>query len=265
MRIGRPLHASLTAATMFAIALTSAPRAHARGITCDFSDPGALNRLFRQARGTFAEWTKSNGAGGFTGCTAPYETGCWNWVQDENTFPQFPFPGQIASRTYARLRVEAADNQHFHLAFEDPAVGQCFALPNPDDGLGSGLGSRVNGVCKAPNWGSAPRYAMTHDAGKTISVWVEGMSGQATFGGMRWSSTGPRLFDLVSFRNRGDVPVTLRVKWYDGSWWDWENIGPGVHDMSGWAYWILEARFFATGSAGIISLDDIVTENIQLD
>lgn len=236
----------------------SAGRAHAYGITCDFSDPLALSRLVGQARATFAQWTKSNGSGGLAGCSGPYEAGCTQWMQDG----LYSIYG-----VYGVLRVEAPDYQHFHLGFQDPAITCIYGHPNPDDGYGDGFGRGPNSpnACQAADWGHENRTLAPHDGSKSISVWVEGIKRQFSFSGTRWVSTGPRLFDLVSFNNKSDVPVTLRVKWYDGQWYDLPNLPRGVNNVGWWAYSISEARFVrSTPGYEVFVLDDIVTNNIQL-
>ena len=241
------------------VALASAASAaHADGITCTFSDPMALSRIFGQGRRTYGWWTKTVLGGQLASCSAPYEAGCTNWIQD-GIFHLFPAPGY-----YARLRVEALDDTHFHLPFDDPSLPQCFVPAAPGDSAGDSYGRWVNGVCTKPP-ADEPRHLRVHGNSKTLSLWVEGIRRQPSFGGTRWVSTGPRLFNLVSFRNRGDIPITLRVKWHDDQWYDWENIPPGVQDVSSWAWSIKEARFFATDMSGGLSikLDDIVTDNIQ--
>lgn len=250
----------LAAAVVSMVALVGSAGAQSPGITCDFSDPGALSRLYAQARDSRALWTKSNGMGGFAACSQPYEAGCRQWVQN-GPLMLFPPPGQ-----YARLRVESVTSPKFHLEFEDPSIGypgpQCRTTATPDDGLGLGYGRLVAGSCIPADWDHEPRWLETRNVNPVISVWVEGMRSLGPLLQFRWTSTGPRLFDLVSFNNRGWKNITLQVKWYDGNWYEWPDLGRGVHDVSWWAYWILEARFV---SEGPIRLDDIVTANIQLD
>jgi len=237
--------------------LASAGTAHAYGISCDFTDTLGYQRLARQARATFAEWTKRDGSGRLVGCSAPYEAGCAQWQQDG----LYSIQG-----VYGVLRVESVDYQHFHLGFEDPTITCPSARPNPDDGDGMGFGRGTFQACQPADWTHENRVLSPHDGYKTISVWVEGLRRQASFSGGFWVSTGHRLFDLKYFHNKGTVPVTLRVKWYDGVWYDLPNLGPGVHYVGDWAYSITEARFLRTvpGQEPFL-LDNIVTDNIRLE
>jgi len=105
-----------------------------------------------------------------------------------------------------------------------------------------------------------PRTFSPHASDEWIDIWVEGFHK-----GVKWESTGRKQFDLMSFNNKGSVPVQLWVLWYDDTWWVWDNLGPGTHDVSGWAYWIKDAQMGQPDpSGGVITIDDIVVDHVAL-
>lgn len=221
-------------------------RAHdAHRIVGDFANYDGLLTVEAQARTTFAVWsTFGSGPGGVTACpTVGDQANCWVYWQPE------PWPDTV----YAGLRVEPYVNSHYHLSFEDPSL-TCFV--DPGDGGGTGFGRpAAGGTCVAPNYAMEPRTVMAHSFGEWYWVWTEAW--QNSTGSQGW-----RYFDLESFRNSGSDPVDLWVLWNDGQWYVLEDLPPGVHDVSGWAYEISDALIGS--DTAYSAIDDVIVNHILL-
>jgi len=215
-------------------------------IVGDFANYSGLATVNVQARATFAVWTTwGSGPHGVGSCpTAGDWVNCWVYWQPE------PWPGTV----YAGLRVEPSVYSHYHLIFEDPTLGSCFV--NPGDGGGLGAGRSTSSGCIPPSdYAAEPRTVMSHSTGEWYSIYVEAWNNSA-------GSQGYPFFDLESFRNTGDDPVDLRVLWNDNNWYVLEDLGPGTHDVSWWAYQI---QWALIGSDTAYSnIDDVIVNHVLL-
>jgi hypothetical protein len=240
-----------------ALALLGTGRARATtwgSLTCSFADPSAIGAVYAQSRTQFLVWSKNAS----TTCN-PGEAGCHFYVQS-------PIVAPSLIQDIPAIHVDPTVYPEAHLVFEDPRLA-AFECTTPDpDGLGGGFGRRVNGTCPVVNWANEPRYLFAHAANETFKVWIEGLHLSFVFGrGARWQSTGKRVFDLTSFRNRGTKNITLVIHAADdGNWYTLDGLAPGVNDVSGFAWFIDEAHFTSAGNAEVQSIDDIVTQTIRL-
>lgn len=118
-----------------------------------------------------------------------------------------------------------------------------------------GFGRPSGGGCVAPNYAAEPRTVLAHNLGEWYWVSVESWNNSV-------GSQGFVYYDLESFRNSGDDPVDLWVLWWDNNWYVLEDLGPGVHDVSWWAYQIHDA---VIGSDTTYSaIDDVIVNHVLL-
>jgi hypothetical protein len=165
-----------------------------------FDDAAALGAIPDQAAGTFA---------------ASYRMGC----------------------SSHSLNVEPGNWPHFHLVFEDPAIGECFA---EDNGI-NGLGKIVGGQCVAPDWDHEPRYLVSHKEDKWTKIWLED-----------GSSHQPRAFDLrrIHVGGSGSPAIQLWFREQDGDWWFWSSLKAGKNwKVEQWAKNVMEVRIRTAASS----------------
>jgi hypothetical protein len=150
--------------------------------------------------------------------------------QAANTFA----PGYRMQCSPHFLNVESVTFQHFHLGFEDPAIGDCFAEA---EGI-YGMGKLNGGQCVAADWDHEPRYLLSHMQEHWIKIWMEDAS-----------SHQPRAFDLRRIHVGAGHPIQLWYRTQDGSWWFWNELeGSETWKVEKWSKDVMEVRIRGTNS-----------------
>ena len=206
--------------------------------TVDFSDSTAISLLPNYAGDTFA--------------IAPW------WIQ----------VCYGAEFNFALMR--PLEYNHFHLGFQDsditcldPNTGW-FGRPQPD------------GSCEVADVLNEPRVLASHMGDERIHLYTTTNEIPTASDGYDDSALNKGPFDLKRIRVKGETPVRLcylKVQEPDGPWiaspdvepatspgvWlCWNQLGPGLWDLSQWAGNVREVKITATDGLVPFSVDDIL-------
>lgn len=187
-----------------------------------------------------------------------------------DTFAYAPWWIQVCNGAELNLALmRPLEYSHFHLNFQDSDI-TCldfgtgwFGRPQPD------------GSCEAADVLNEPRYLRSHIGDERIHLYTSGEIPSASTG-YDDSALHKGPFDLKRVRVKGETPVRLcylKVQELDGPWitspdvepatspgvWlCWNQLGPGLWDLSQWAGNVREVKITATNGATPFSVDDIL-------
>ena len=215
---------TLVAALLSAVGV----RAHPWTTECNinFDNNFALANIYEQARATFGVSTGISASGQLQVCNPATHLACWFYRQ------RCGVPGYV--------NVEPVGYPHFHLSFEDPTLTD----PATSCFVNGGFGRKVGGVCTAPDWSREPRVLNPHDQTQWTKVWLADRV-----------SAAPRVFDVASLRIGGTQPVQFWFQKTDGTWWFWGSLGPGLWDLSAYAFDVMQV--WIRGAGGAVSTPTI--------
>lgn len=128
---------------------------------------------------------------------------------------------------------------HYHLMYEKGG----FCVP-----AGGGYGYHNGATCvKVTSPATEPRYLASHHGSQWIRIYV-------------YRSGVPEMtYDFKSIRVKGTQGIKLYFRKVDGSWWHWNNLGPGTWNVAPYAAGIREILIRASGgSAASYSFDNVV-------
>jgi len=148
-----------------------------------------------------------------------------------------------------------APYEHFHLAYEDPAIQPCYPSVIDWDII------HDDGTCEEFDPRTKPRRLVSHDGNAVIHLYL-------------YDGWGKKLFGLDGLRVVSENPVRLCYKpmqeedgpWETsgpdgttapGIWLCWNSLGTGRWDLSGFGGYITEVKISSAGSIGSVSIDDL--------
>jgi hypothetical protein len=144
---------------------------------------------------------------------------------------------------------------HFHLGYENPAIGPCYPSVIDWDII------HDDGTCEEFDPRLEPRRLTSHDSSAAIHLYL-------------YDGSDKKLFGLDGLRVVGDRAIRLCYKpmqeddgaWETsepggttspGIWLCWDELASGTWDLSGYAGSITEVKLSSSGKAGSISFDDV--------
>lgn len=128
---------------------------------------------------------------------------------------------------------------HYHLMYEKGG----FCVPS-----GGSYGYHNGSTCvNVLDPATEPRYLASHHGTQWIRIYV-------------YRSGVPEMtFDFKSIRVKGTQGIKLYFRKTDGSWWHWNNLGPGTWNVAPYAAGIREILIRASGgSSSSYSFDNVV-------